>query len=475
MTAPTVFLSPFFNEYNDLNDLPNNGGSVEFFLTETTTPASVYADHTGTVANTNPVIFDSQGYPVSPIWLDIANYYDAVVKDANGNTVYQLNHIGLDPLAPVTTNPSLTVWIDTLVDSTFSGGNFVIAGIWDVTLSAGRRLKFTYGAGQTGYGTVKSASYDAINNETTVALLRDGTSSTINDTGRVYYSVLDSINVAVPAINYYAVNTGTSDVIVANLDPAVLAQTGVIIIIKCPATNSTTTPTLSANGQTAKTIVSVSGTALSASAIPVYAQFMFDSVADKYILLNQNNASQDAKWEALPVGYTQPFIQAAMGSSISTWLANHPNWARVTNSLVADIEGRVIAVSSAAHTAGTQYGSDDAIVVSHTHTGTTAAHAHAGSSGGSHSHGINDPGHSHTVYAPVANPTTAFAGTAAVGAWLGTGTTDPATTGITIQSATPSISIAAEAPALNIVATGSSETNANIQRTQYLDWIYKAT
>lgn len=473
---PTVFLCPFFNEYNDLNDLPNNGGSVEFYLTETTTPVPVYAEYTGVVPNTNPVVFDSQGYPINPIWLDIDNVYDAIVRDVDGNTVYQLNHIGLPPVAPVAPDNSLIVWIDTGSDATLVNKHFIIVGIWDTTFTAGRRIKIIHGEGSsTSYATVVDATYDSGSNTTLVNYLRDGSTTAINDAGRVYYSVLDSNHVAVPKINYYTDNTGTSDALVANIDPAVLNQSGAIVTIRTSETNATTSPTLNLNGQGALTIVTndSGGSAVSIGSIPTFAEFLYDDNSGNFILMNPSVTSEDAKWAAFPIGYTQPFIQAIMGSTITTWLANHTDWAKLTNTQVADIEGRAMAVSSSTHAGGTQGGGDDAIVPYHTHTGTTAAHYHAGSTVSPHDHTINDPGHTHVYYGPVANPSTAFAGTGGAGAWLGNGTANGAGTGITINAASPALSIAAEAPALSIAYAGVSVTNGNIQRTQYFDWIYK--
>lgn len=141
-----------------------------------------------------------------------------------------------------------------------------------------------------------------------------------------------------------------------------------------------------------------------------------------------------AKWDAMPVGACQPFLPWLFGSDIATWLAAHPTWEKLDNSLFYDIEGRVMAVASGSHAAGSQAGSDDSVVVSHTHS-------------------ITDPGHNHTFqHVGGTDNDVAFGTGYLVDELVNTGAS---TTGISINS------------------TGVSGTNANIQRTQYFDWIVK--
>ena len=290
--AVTVFLSPWFNEYCDLNDLPNNGGSVTIYLTGTTTPAAVYTDSAGTIANTNPVVFNSQGYPVAPIWLPVVDSYDCIVKDALGNVVYELDHIGLPPLVPSTTVQDLNVWIDPLAVSASTGStSFYIEGVWDTIFNAGRRVKVTMtgGSQSLAYATVKSAAYDSGTNRTTVNVVVDGTGNISTDGGtfHVYYSVLDSVGVATENIIYAADNVGTSDALIANLNPAIYALIDKsTFIIRVPTTNTLTAPSLVINGLTAKTIVKDGGAALVAGDLPLFSQLVYDTVLDKYVLMN---------------------------------------------------------------------------------------------------------------------------------------------------------------------------------------------
>ena len=474
--AVTCFLSKFFNEYNDLNDLPNNGGSVTWYITGTTTPAAVYADHTGTVANTNPVILNSQGYPVAPIWLPITDYYDAVVKDALGNVVYELDYIGLDPDATAGATATVSIWINTTKVIRNTGTKtFDIDGTFDVLFTAGRRLKITDSGGDV-YATVASAVYNGISDVTAVTIVPDGTSQLTIGAANVgcFYSAIDSINSPVPYQNYYAVNTGTSDALLASYDPSVLmTQGGVKVIVKTSATNTTTTPTFSANGQTPITITLNGGAAIAAGQIPTFADLLYDVAGNKAVLMNPSTTNDDAKWSAFPIGYCQPFIPGIMGTTLAAWLATHTQWAKLTNTQVAGIEGRAMAVSSATHLGNTQAGSDDAVVVAHTHTGTVAAHNHPGSVEGSHTHAVSDPGHYHVVSSIVASPSASFSSVASSGYLNSSGNTTTTTTGISISPAAATISIASDAPAVTVASTGVSATNANIQATVWFDWIYK--
>jgi len=475
--AITTFLSPWFNEYNDLNDLPNSGGSVTIYLTGTTTPASVYADHTGNVANTNPVVFNSQGYPIAPIWLDVTNDYDAIVKDALGNVVYELDFIGLPPLVPASTtgaDGATIIWVDTLSAATkTSATTFTIDGVWDVIFSQGRRLKITSEAIK--YCTIKTATYNSGTNLTTVEVVVDGGGSVPSITS-VFYSALDSIHLAVPYISYTAANNGTEDALVVDLSPAVYALTDKLMLTvdMGALTNLTTTPNIVVNGLSVTNIVSNSGGAVAIGSLPRYTDLVYDVATNVFTLKNPSTSSNDAKWAAFPVGYYQAFIPELMGTTLALWLAAHAEWIKLTDAQVADIEGRVIAVSSAAHLGNTRAGADDSIVPAHGHTGTVAAHAHPGSSTAAHSHTITDPGHTHSLTnGAVADPSNSFSGTAAVGVWLGTAATASATTGITVNSASAAITIASDTPAVTVASAGVSSANGNIQRTAYYDYIAK--
>jgi len=112
--------------------------------------------------------------------------------------------------------------------------------------------------------------------------------------------------------------------------------------------------------------------------------------------------------------------------------------------------GRVLVGQNASDsifdTLGESGGSKDAIVVAHSHTGTTA-------SGGAHTHAITDPGHTHSEGKPV---TPGASGEGGLGS-MATVQTGSSTTGITINSG------GAHTHTFTTDSTGSSGANANLQ------------
>jgi hypothetical protein len=113
--------------------------------------------------------------------------------------------------------------------------------------------------------------------------------------------------------------------------------------------------------------------------------------------------------------------------------------------------GRVLVGQNASDvifdTLGETGGSKDSIVVSHTHTATTA-------SNGTHTHTITDPGHTHVV--THSGPGTPYAQSGGGEFNQGNATSSSSTTGISIASA------GAHTHDVTVGSTGSSGTNANM-------------
>jgi hypothetical protein len=89
-------VSSFANYFHDSNGRPLVQGTVEFYESGTTTPATVYSDSDGTPAGTS-VTLDARGEPeiFKRIFLDTAVNYKAVVKDRFGATVYTIDPLGI--------------------------------------------------------------------------------------------------------------------------------------------------------------------------------------------------------------------------------------------------------------------------------------------------------------------------------------------------------------------------------------------
>jgi hypothetical protein len=66
-------------------------GSVEIYDAGTAVLSAVFSDNPLTTPQSNPIALNARGEPASPIFLEVAAYYDIVVKDADGATVYTVD------------------------------------------------------------------------------------------------------------------------------------------------------------------------------------------------------------------------------------------------------------------------------------------------------------------------------------------------------------------------------------------------
>ena len=82
----TVFLSPlggagaqFFTNTGTVL----TGGKLYTYAAGTTTPLAAYTTSSGSIAHTNPIIFDAAGrVPSNEIWLTAGDTYKFVLKDS---------------------------------------------------------------------------------------------------------------------------------------------------------------------------------------------------------------------------------------------------------------------------------------------------------------------------------------------------------------------------------------------------------
>jgi hypothetical protein len=119
-----------------LDDVPEvyAGGSLTFYVTATTTPATTYSDSSLAVPNSNPVDLDSAGRPLTEIFLDPAVTYKVILKDSAGATIWTRDPV-VDPAANVTAiftvyagNPNGNV-----AGSAGTVGGTGASVVWDIT------------------------------------------------------------------------------------------------------------------------------------------------------------------------------------------------------------------------------------------------------------------------------------------------------------------------------------------------------
>ena len=199
---PSVKISPLFNDAQlDNNGLPLSGGLVYWYIAGTTTPVIVYAESSGSVANTNPVVLNTRGEPTNPIWLPTGSTYKAILNDYLGNLIRTVDNIsGVND----TSAPVISEWVLYAGAATYiSGTSFSVVGDATATFDANRRVKATV-SGTDRYGTVNGAPVFALGVTTVTLVLDSGVLDASLAT--VYFGFMDPAH---PSYDNSAVNTNT--------------------------------------------------------------------------------------------------------------------------------------------------------------------------------------------------------------------------------------------------------------------------
>jgi hypothetical protein len=145
-----VNLSPIGNgqQFFDNNGVPLAGGLLYTYVAGSSTPLSSYTDSAGTIANTNPIVFNSAGRPSSEIWLTYGSAYKLLLADSSNNMIWTLDNIS----GIVTTNAA-TAAIPSGTIIIWSGAvNAIPSGYYLCNGSNGTpdlRDKFVVGAGNS--------------------------------------------------------------------------------------------------------------------------------------------------------------------------------------------------------------------------------------------------------------------------------------------------------------------------------------
>lgn len=87
-----VLFEPSLTRVTDSNGNPVSGALLYFYTTGTTTPEAIYTTSAGSVEHSNPVVADSEGL-FDPVFLTEATTYRAVLKTADGTTIWDADPI----------------------------------------------------------------------------------------------------------------------------------------------------------------------------------------------------------------------------------------------------------------------------------------------------------------------------------------------------------------------------------------------
>lgn len=193
---PTVHLSPIGNDtpfYSEGVQL--SGGLLYTYLAGTTTLATTYTDSAGTVANANPIVLNSEGYPAVggsrvQVWLTATVSYKFILKDSDGVTLWSMDNIdGINDINLVSSE-----WVSTVSGITahrVSGtvftlqGDGIVSGDQTAEALPGRWVKLDVG-GSISYGIIVSSSYASPLTTVTVVIA----SGTFSADPVVYYGLL---------------------------------------------------------------------------------------------------------------------------------------------------------------------------------------------------------------------------------------------------------------------------------------------
>jgi len=91
----SVLLSPIGNGFQFFTStgLPLNAGYLYTYQAGSSTALATYADNTGNVANTNPIVLGSDGRPQTEIWLTSGYSYKFVLTDSSNNQIQTYDNL----------------------------------------------------------------------------------------------------------------------------------------------------------------------------------------------------------------------------------------------------------------------------------------------------------------------------------------------------------------------------------------------
>ena len=201
-----VNFSPIFNsQVLDDAGAPATGWKVYAYAAGSSTPQDTYTTSAGSVAQSNPIIINSLGFPTTgQIWLTAGQSYKLVLTDEND--VVQKTEDNISGVND--TSVTIDQWVTSGLTPTYiSATSFSFVGDQTTNAQVGRRLKTT-NSGGTIYSTITASVFGAV---TTVTVVND---SGVLDAGlsAVSYGLLTATNPSTPLLtDAYPIVSGSSD------------------------------------------------------------------------------------------------------------------------------------------------------------------------------------------------------------------------------------------------------------------------
>jgi len=170
----TVSLSPIGNTmipFLTNSGIPLNGGLLYSYAAGTTTPQTTYTSNSGSIANTNPIVLQSNGVAPNPIWITDNVSYKFVLKDSSGNTLETYDNInGQGTISGnLTVGGTLTANAIVCTTNETIGGNLTVSGNisgGSFTGITGRIVQFVTATSTTASTT--STSYSSTGHTATI-------------------------------------------------------------------------------------------------------------------------------------------------------------------------------------------------------------------------------------------------------------------------------------------------------------------
>lgn len=190
-----VKLSPYQYFGTDANGAPLSGYKVFTYSAGSSTKKTTYQESAGVTPHANPIVLNTLGFPVSPIWLTEGQVYKFVIAAPNDTDPPTGSVRTFDNISGVNdTTVTVDQWVASGLTPTYvSATQFTLAGDQTSAFHVGRRLKTT-NSGGTIYSTISVSAFTTL---TTITVVND---SGALDSGlsAVSYALLSVVNPSTP-------------------------------------------------------------------------------------------------------------------------------------------------------------------------------------------------------------------------------------------------------------------------------------